>query len=143
MTKSNLDLENKINTINQTGKVSSEQLAWTIAAAADDRQAGDIVLLKVEEMSYLTDYFVIVTGFSKAQVRAISEAIAEKVAQQLHKHPLRIEGKSEANWVLHDYGDVIAHIFLPQAREFYDLEAFWGRAEKINFSPNLKSTENK
>ena len=80
---------------------------------------------------------MIATGFSKAQIRAISEAIEEKVAKELHKHPLRIEGKSEGNWVLHDYGDVIAHIFLPQAREYYGLEAFWGRAEKINFAPNL------
>ena len=118
MSKSNLHLENNlfnIETIENTEQVSSEHLAWTIAFAADDRKAEDIVLLKVEGMSYLTDYFVIATGFSKAQIRAISEAIEEKVAKDLNKHPLRIEGKSEGNWVLHDYGDVIAHIFLPRS----------------------------
>jgi ribosome-associated protein len=115
--------------------ITSETLAWTIAEAADDRKADNIVLLKVEGMSYLTDYFVIATGFSKAQVRAISDSIEEKVSKKLNKNPLRMEGKSESSWVLYDYGDVIAHIFLPHEREYYDLEAFWGAAEKIKFTP--------
>jgi ribosome-associated protein len=121
-------------------EITSQTLAWTIAEAADDRKAENIVLLKVEEMSYLTDYFVIATGFSKAQVRAISDSIEEAVSTKLAKSPLRIEGKSDANWILYDYGDVIAHIFLPQEREFYDLEAFWGAAEKIKFSPRVNSS---
>lgn len=113
----------------------SGQLALTIAQAADDRKAADIVLLRVEEVSYLTDYFVIGTGFSKTQVRAIAQSIEEKVVQQHQLKPLRVAGKSEGSWVLLDYGDVIAHIFLPEEREYYNLEAFWGHAEHLNFQP--------
>ena len=118
-----------------TNQSRSGQLALTIAQAADDRKASELVLLRVEEVSYLADYFVIGTGFSKTQVRAIAESIEEKVAGQYHLKPLRIAGKSEGSWVLLDYGDVIAHIFLPEEREFYNLEAFWGHAERFDFQP--------
>ncbi|MBR8828866.1 MAG: ribosome silencing factor [Gomphosphaeria aponina SAG 52.96 = DSM 107014] len=111
----------------------SKHLAWTIAAAADDRKAAEIILLRVADVSYITDYFVIATGYSKTQVRAICDSIEEKVAKEWQKQPLRTEGKADGSWILQDYGDAIAHIFLPQEREFYNLEAFWGHAEKINF----------
>jgi ribosome-associated protein len=115
------------------GREPAWQLAMTIAEAADDRQAGDIVLLQVSEVSYITDYFAIVTGFSKTQVRAICDSIEEKVERELQRRPLRTEGKAEGVWVLLDYGDAIAHIMMPAEREFYNLEAFWGHAERINF----------
>ncbi len=114
---------------------STLNLAWAIAQAADDRKAADIVILKVDEVSYLADYFVIITGFSSTQARAISEAIEDHVEQEFQKLPLHIAGKSEAAWILQDYGDVIVHIFQPQEREFYHLEAFWGHAQRIEFSP--------
>ena len=111
----------------------SRGLALTIAEAADDRKGGDIIILSVSEVSYLADYFVIVTGFSRAQVRAISQAIEEKVDKEWQRPPLRVEGQSESSWILQDFGEVIVHILLPQEREFYNLEAFWGHAEQIEF----------
>jgi ribosome-associated protein len=111
----------------------SHALALTIAEAADDRKAEDIVILRVAEVSYLADYFVIVTGFSKAQVRAISQSIEQKVETKWQRLPLRTEGQAEGSWLLQDYGEAIVHILLPQEREFYNLEAFWGHAEKIDF----------
>jgi ribosome-associated protein len=116
---------------------SSQNLAWTIAATADDRKAADVVLLRVVEVCYLTDYFVLATGFSRTQVRAIADSIEEKVETQLGRNPARVEGKTDASWILLDYGDVIVHIFLPEEREFYSLEAFWGHAERIEFSTEL------
>jgi ribosome-associated protein len=113
---------------------TSEKLALTIARAADDRKGAQILLLRVAQVSYLADYFVIVTGFSKVQVRAICQSIEEKVAIEWQRRPLRVEGQTEGSWVLLDYGDVIVHILLPQEREFYNLEAFWGHAEQIDFS---------
>lgn len=110
---------------------ASLQLAWTIVQAADDRKAADLVLLKVTNVCYMTDYFAIATGYSKTQVRAIADAIEEKVEQQCQKKPLRVEGKAEGSWILIDYGDAIAHIMLPTEREFYNLEAFWGHAERL------------
>lgn len=111
----------------------SKGLALTIAEAADDRKAGDIVILRVGEVSYLADFFVIVTGYSKAQVRAISQAIEHKVEIEWERRSLRTEGVTESSWILQDYGEVIVHILLPQEREFYNLEAFWGHAEQIEF----------
>ncbi|MBN3925074.1 ribosome silencing factor [Nostoc sp. NMS4] len=111
---------------------ASEKLAATIAVAASDRKAGEILLLKVAEVSYLADYFVMMTGYSKAQVRAIAQAIEGKVETELQRRPLRTEGKVEGSWVLQDYGDVIVHIMMPKEREFYNLEAFWIHAERIS-----------
>lgn len=114
----------------------AKALALAIAEAADDRKAGDITVLQTGNISYLADYFVIVTGFSNVQVRAISNSIESAVEDKFdNRQPTRTEGMSEGRWVLKDYGDVIVHIFMPTDREYYDLEAFWGHAERIEFVP--------
>jgi len=113
---------------------TSSQLALTVAQTADDRKGGDIVVLKVAEVSSLADYFVIATGFSKAQVRAIAQSVEDAVEQQWQRHPLRKEGQSESSWTVLDYGEVIVHILMPQEREYYDLESFWAHAERIHVS---------
>ncbi|MEH2312540.1 MAG: ribosome silencing factor [Nostoc sp.] len=111
---------------------TSGKLAAMIAVAASDRKAGEILLLKVAEVSYLADYFVMMTGYSRVQVRAIAQAIEGKVETELQRRPIRTEGKVEGSWVLQDYGDVIVHIMMPKEREFYNLEAFWIHAERIS-----------
>ena len=113
--------------------ITSEELAKKIAEAANDKKAAEIILLKVADVSYLADYFVIATGFSKTQIRAISDEIETKIVEELQQCPLRVEGKTDGNWILQDYGDVIVHLFLPEEREYYNLEAFWGHAERIEF----------
>jgi ribosome-associated protein len=120
-------------------EATSKNLALTIAEAALDRKAVEIILLDVAEVSYLSDYFVMMTGYSKVQVRAIAEAIEGQVEIDWQRRPLRTEGKAEGTWVLQDYGDVIVHIMMPREREFYNLEAFWGHAERI-FIPNSHGT---
>jgi ribosome-associated protein len=112
---------------------TSRETALVAARSADDRKADNILVLCVSEVSYLADYFVIVTGFSQAQLRGISQAISDQVEIELERLPLRVEGQGEGNWVLMDYGDVIVHILLPQGRDFYKLEAFWGHAERVNW----------
>jgi ribosome-associated protein len=123
---------------NLTKQDLSKQLALLVAEAADDRKGVDIVILDVSEVSYLADYFVLVTGFSSVQVRAIARSIEDKVEQECQRYPLRTEGQAEGSWVVQDYGDVIAHIFMPEQREFYGLEAFWGHANKTEFSTLAK-----
>ena len=110
---------------------SALALAQAIAAAAEDRKGADIRILKVDEVSYIADYFIIVTGFSAAQVRAISSSMLETAAVNFDRRPLRIEGQTEGSWILQDYGEVIAHVFMPDEREYYGLEAFWGHAEDV------------
>lgn len=108
------------------------ELTSTIVNAALDRKGDNIVVIKVTEVSYLADYFVIITGYSNVQVRAIFQAIAQKVEKDRELYPLGVEGQSESSWILMDYGDVIVHILKPEEREFYNLEAFWSHAEKID-----------
>ncbi len=120
---------------------SSVQLAQVIARAADDRKAADMILLKVGAVSSIADYFLIVTGFSKTQVRAIAHSIADEVEETLQRLPLRPPaGVSEGGWVLLDYGDVVVHIQTPQERDYYNLEAFWGHAERLNLAPLIGNT---
>jgi ribosome-associated protein len=111
----------------------TQALVRNIVEAADDRKAADIVILKVTEVCYLSDYFILLSGFSKTQVRAICDSIEEKVEVEYARKPIRVEGKNEASWILMDYGEIIVHIFLPTEREFYNLEAFWGHATRVPF----------
>ncbi len=120
---------------------ASLQLALTAIQAADDRKGNDIVLLRVTEVSLLADYFVLVTGYSKVQVRAIANAVADTVQDECLRAPLHTEGMAESTWVLQDYGDVIVHVLMPQEREFYNLEAFWGHAERVDYRALLKQSQ--
>jgi ribosome-associated protein len=123
-----------LTTLTKGDPQDSRGLALAIAEAADDRKGADILILQVADVSYLADYFVIVTGFSKAQVRAISNAVQAKAKTEWQRIPYHVAGQSEATWILQDYGDVLVHILLPQERDFYNLEAFWGHAERVPFS---------
>ncbi|MBD2230746.1 ribosome silencing factor [Phormidium tenue] len=111
-------------------------LAYAIAAAADERKAGNITILQVGDVSYLADYFVVATGFSAVQVRAITRSIEASLETDYNRRPLRVEGQGEGSWIVMDYGEVIAHIFMPEARDYYDLEAFWGHANQILYQPS-------
>jgi ribosome-associated protein len=111
---------------------NSEDVALLAARAADDRKAADMILLKISGVSFIADYLLIVTGFSRAQLRAISESVQEKVKETYGLLPMSTEGESHGDWVLVDYGDVIVHIMSPDGREFYNLEAFWSHGELID-----------
>jgi ribosome-associated protein len=119
---------------------SSQQLALTLATAADDRKGADILILNVRDVSYLADFFVIVTGFSRTQVRALADSMQNAAVEQCHREPVHVEGQTDSNWIVLDYGDAIAHIMMPEARQFYSLEAFWGHAERLPFpaTPTMK-----
>lgn len=128
-----------VNSAIERPDASSRELALTIAQAASDRKADHIVVMCVTEVSYLADYFVMVTGYSRVQVRAISEAIKDNVEQEWQQSPLRTEGQAEGTWVLQDYGDVMVHIMMPKEREFYNLEAFWGHASLLELPESIVS----
>ena len=97
------------------------------------RKGTDIVLLDVEEIFLLSDVFVIATGTSRPHVQALAEYIEEKLKEELDIKPLRVEGQSQAEWVLVDYGDIIVHVFQAPARDFYSLERLWGDSERIKW----------
>jgi len=100
------------------------------ALAADSRKAEDIVVLDVEQLSSVADYFLICSGTSDRQVRAIADAIAEELAQHGEK-PLAMEGYQKGTWVLIDCADLIVHVFDDDTRRFYGLERLWHRAPHV------------
>ncbi|MFM1799772.1 MAG: hypothetical protein RLZZ117_2050 [Cyanobacteriota bacterium] len=113
----------------------SEALARLAAEACDDRKAVDIRLIRVEDVSSLADWFVICSGLSDVQVRAIARSVEERLDAEAHRLPLRREGQREGRWLLLDYGELIVHVLTPQERHFYDLEAFWRHGEQHRFTP--------
>ena len=131
-TSQNLDREND----------QSYQMAQVAAIAADDRKGENIVLLAIGEVSSLAEYFVIASGFSKAQVRAIAVNAEEAILEKFGRKPRNIAGEQDGTWVLLDYGDVIVHAMMDKEREYYGLEAFWGHAPKLEVTlPTPESTE--
>lgn len=115
---------------------TSEALANLAAEACDDRKAVDIRLIRVEDISSLADWFVICSGLTDVQVRAIARSVEERLEREVHRLPLRREGQAEGRWVLLDYGELIVHVLTPQERHFYDLESFWGHGEQHRFVPS-------
>jgi len=111
----------------------SKALALLAADACDDRKAADIVLIRVEEISSIADWFVIATGFSDVQVRAIARSVEDRIEEESGRLPLRKEGQTEGRWVLLDYGEVIVHALTPEERSYYDLESFWGHGDKETY----------
>lgn len=111
----------------------SEALARLAAEACDDRKAVDIRLIRVEEVSSLADWFVICSGLTDVQVRAIARSVQDQLESEVGRLPLRGEGQSEGRWVLLDYGELIVHVLTPQERSFYDLESFWGHGEQQRY----------
>ena len=107
----------------------ASELANEIAALALEKKASDIIVLKVAPLTSMADYFVICTGSTTTQVKAIAEHVVDEIKKK-QARPQHIEGLAHQEWVLLDYIDVIVHIFQPHKREFYGLERLWGDAEK-------------
>ena len=97
--------------------------------AALEKKGEDFTEIEVGGRTILADQFVLVTGRSKVQTRAISDEIAEKVAAAGFK-VIRTEGYSDGTWILIDLGTVIVHVFTPEQRQFYNLERLWAEVEK-------------
>ena len=103
-------------------------LARRLVDAIEDKKGEDIVLMDIHEQAMFADYFVLCSGDSERQIKAIQDAIQETAAKEFHVHPRHIEGKPETGWTLLDFGDVIVHIFSPSQRDYYDLEGLWKQA---------------
>jgi ribosome-associated protein len=108
--------------------MTSEELAVAIAGYASDRKALDIVQLDLRDIIGYTDYFVICTGRTDRQTKAIHDAIHLGMKDQYGTLPQRVEGLSQARWILMDYLDVVVHVFTPETRDYYRLEQLWGEA---------------
>lgn len=101
--------------------------------AALDKKAADVVVLDLRHTSAFTDFFVLCSGTSQRQVKAIADAV-EDALRAAKVRPAHVEGYDRADWILMDFFTFIVHVFTPQTRTFYALERLWGDAERIDVS---------
>ena len=111
-----------------TQELTSKDYAIIAARAADEKKATDIVVQNVGELIGVTDYFIIVTASNNRQVHAIVDAVEEAERLQAKIKPLHREETRDGSWELLDYGSIVVHVFQPETREFYRLEALWNDA---------------
>lgn len=109
----------------------SKERALLCAAYALEKKAFNVRILKVEGISSLTDYLLLVSGRSDRQVQAVAEAVRLGLKTDHATPPLAVEGMKEGRWVLIDYGDVMVHVFQEPVRDFYDLDGLWSEAAEI------------
>ena len=114
----------------------SKALAITAARAADDKKADDTIVLSVGELLNIPEYFVVTSAPNRRLVRTIVESIEEVVGLEHDRKPLRLEGLSEAQWVLMDYGDVVVHVFVDEMRQYYEIERLYRDVPRVEWRPD-------
>jgi ribosome-associated protein len=117
-------------------KINTDELIAEIIKGIDDVKGEDVQLLDLREIeNTVCDYFIICSGNSNTQVKAISGSIQKIVSKSLKDKPWHIEGEVNSEWVLMDYVNVVVHVFQKQIREYYDIESLWGDAKITKKSP--------
>ncbi len=118
-------------------KINTDELIAEIIKGIDDVKGENVQLLDLREIeNTVCDYFIICSGSSNTQVKAISSSIQKVVSKSLKDKPWHIEGEINSEWILMDYVNVVVHVFQKQIREFYDIESLWGDAKITTISPS-------
>ncbi len=113
--------------------MDNKSLVLMAAKACDEKKAKDIKIIKINEVSFISEWILIAEGLSDVQVRAITNSVEGELKEKANIEPIRKEGVSDAKWALLDYGDLIVNIFQPEIRNFYDLESFWSNGDNLTF----------
>lgn len=116
--------------------MTSLEQARKIVQVMDSKKAKDIRLIKIEGISSLGDYFVVASASNTTQVKAIADEVEDEMTK-LGLEPNRVGGRQSAQWILMDYYDVMVHVFLDEARSFYNLERLWSDAPQLDISDLL------
>jgi len=123
---------------NKRKGVSSEKLCDAIVKGMQEKKAIDILVLDLRKVkNAIADFFVICSGGSDKQLDAISESVDDEVYKAVKENPWHVEGRTNKEWVLMDYFDVVVHIFRKDKREFFALEKLWGDAEFIEIEEQV------
>ena len=117
--------------------MTPKETALLLAKALDSRKGLDIKVLETGNLTTLADYFVLCSGTSSTQIRALAEACEKAMKEQAGEDPHHVEGHRGGTWVLLDFSAVVVHIFNEEAREFYDLERLWKDAGELDISALL------
>lgn len=125
-------LDEDANEVDEIELIEDDPVAKTllIAATADAVKAEEIVALDLRGLTIIADFFLLCTGNSSIQIRAIVDRIEDKMREHGFRK-LRVEGYQEATWILLDYGDVVVHVMAAEQRAFYQIEAFWSEAPRL------------
>jgi ribosome-associated protein len=118
----------------RTNPGRSWQLALAAARTAAENRGQNIVILDLQDLTAIFDYFVLVTGTSRRQLHAISEEIDHTLQDRLGDRRLNIEGYDESRWIVLDYGNIVVHLFDGETRDYYDLEGLWAEAKRVDLS---------
>jgi ribosome-associated protein len=113
--------------------------AATAAEAAEDKLGHDTVMLAMTELFGVVDAFIITSAPNTRHVRTLVEEIERSVKEAHQQAPVRVEGLADATWVLMDYGDFIAHVFLQETRGYYDLEHLWSGAPRVRWRGDVEN----
>lgn len=113
--------------------ITPKEIAETAVRALDNKKARDIRLLRTADVTVLADYFVICTAGSSTQIKTLADA-TEEALETLGERKLHREGYRGGSWVLLDFGSVVIHLFMEEARQFYNLERLWADAEEVDIS---------
>ena len=119
--------------------MDSENIVKIAANALNNKKARQLKVLKIDDLTTLSDYFVIATATSSPHVRALADEVEAQLKEQ-SVEPHHIEGRS-TGWIVLDYKSVIVHVFTPQEREFYNLDSMWGDAVEVNLETILEEAE--
>ena len=122
-----------------SNSIDSRELACEIARIIDDKKGTDIVVLPVGDVVGITEYFVVASASNTRQVGAVTDAVLGDIRILADRGPLRSEGTREKQWVLIDYGDVIVHIFVDEARRFYEIERLYKDIVPVSWSADSPS----
>jgi ribosome-associated protein len=122
--RNSLANQNSLANRNSTDQDSLE-LARDIVGVIADQKGEDVLLLDIQEVSILADYFIIGSVNSTRQAKAVIEELKQGTKHRFDVRPFRIEGDANSGWVLMDYGSVVVHLFTPEMRAYYDLEGLW------------------
>jgi len=113
--------------------MDNKSLVLMAAKACDEKKARDIKLIKIDKVSFISEWILIAEGLSDVQVRSITNSVEMELKENGNIEPIRKEGINEAKWALLDYGYLIVNIFQPEIRKFYDLESFWSNGDDLTF----------
>ena len=126
-------LETNPSSATSKDQLAGRELALKVAEAGLDKKAGNIEIIDVQGKVDYTDYVVVMSGRSDRQVAAIARGIEEDLKHKYGSRCSGVEGLPQGNWVLLDFGDVVAHIFHQDTRGYYDLEGLWLDADRVEF----------
>jgi len=129
-----VDIPNQASKSEHTGPNEGQtptQPTWlTAVRAAESKKATNIKVLDLAGVTSFADYFVICSGSNPKQVQAIADEVGMRL-KKVGEHPISLEGYTQAEWILADYGDMLVHVFSSEAREYYDLERLWRAAKSV------------